>query len=203
MIRGGRLLTVAMVATALVGSGCGDSAPPRDPADTLLYQDGPEGLRWGRDVADVSVSDVESWFAADGVSIKAVRGSEHCSTASHPGLGVTAYYDTYTTVHAVKVGDGFVTPEGIRVGSSLAEIRETYGRAAISEEELADGIWVLVEDLDRPGREVTTETMVYAFRLDSSSVVQTLSAGRLPWVLGCEYVTEWAPGGAVLDHTGK
>lgn len=203
MIPGGRPLTAAMVATALVSSGCGDPAPPPDPADTLLYQDGPEGLRWGRDVADVSVSDVESWFAADGFSIKAVRGSEHCSTASHSELGVTAYYDTYTTVHALEVGDGFVTPEGIRVGSPLVEIREVYGKAVILEEELADTMRVLVDDLDRLGQEVTAETMVYAFNLNSSGFVHTLSAGRVPWVLGCDYVTEWVPGEAVLDHTGR
>lgn len=190
-----------MVAAALAGGGCQDPVPPAEAAGTLLYQDGPEGLPLGREVADLSVTDVETWFG-DGFSIKAVQGSEHCSTASHSDLGVTAYFDTYTTVHALMVEEGFVTPEGIGVGSSLAEVRQAYGQAVIAEEELGAGVLVVVDDLDRLGQEFTRQTMVYAFDLDPSGLVHTLTAGRVPWVLGCEYVTEWDPGKAVLDHTG-
>jgi len=191
-----RTATTLLAATLALGSACGSPDPtppaPPDPGDVtsghILLQDGFEGFRWSRDAADMSATELEEWFGASG-DFEMRPETDECSVATHDGLGLTAIMDSDTAVRALVAEGDFQTPEGIGVGSSLEEVRAAYGSDVLAEEQLDGTLYVVIDDLERPGQDDGT-TSHYAFEVDQSGSVRVLRAGRVPWLLGCSFVDD-------------
>jgi len=152
----------------------------------MLFQNGFEGLALRRDVADVSVSDLEAFFTPG--STFELRGeTENCGVAERTDLGLTAMTDDDLAVRAFVISSAdAATPEGIRMGSTLEDVRTAYGDAIVHDEPTeGGGRRLIVDDQERPGQDVTLASQLFAFDLDESGAVTTLRAGGFPWLLGC------------------
>lgn len=176
------LLTVSTTA-------CEPPRPPfPPPAETLvLSQNGFEGLAVRRDVADLSIPDLEA-FLPPGASIKQRGETEDCGVAERTDLGLTAMTDADLAVRAFVISsEDVATPEDISVGSTLEDVRTAYGDAIVYDEATeSGGRQLIVDDQERPGRAITLASQLFAFDLDESGTVTALRAGGFPWLLGCK-----------------
>lgn len=190
--RAGRaVLTGALAVLLAMGSTACKPLPPSPPSPppggkVVLFQNGFEGLTVRRDVADVSIPDLEA-FLPPGESIKQRGESEDCGVAERTDLGVTGMTDARLAVRAfVVTSKDVATPEDISVDSTLEEVRTAYGDAIVHHESIeGGGSQLIIDDQDRPGQDITMASQLFAFDLDASGTVTTLRAGGFPWLLGC------------------
>lgn len=175
----------------------GDSAETRDSDVIELTQRGLSGLEVG---GSTSVSDVEAhfdfYFANN-------PQTDFCTLwiAEDQGIAIIASNDTATM--AIVVEDPRPrTAEGIGVGSTFEEVTDAYGGlvTVLEDPSQTGGPIVVVDDLTRPGAELTEDSRLMAFDTDTDRRVTRVRVGMWPWVGYSDYCSDDAD--RATGHTG-